>query len=293
MRVEALDNCVKVSGLEDFSLVETCECGQCFRWNGQPDGTYIGIAAGKRAQVEQKGDALFFYGVTEEEFEEFWRGYFDLDFDYGAVRRLVCGNEVLRAAAEFAPGIRILRAEPWETLCSFIISQNNNIPRIKGIIERLCSTFGEEIEGGGYSFPGADRLAGLKEEDLAPLRCGFRAGYILDAARKVAEGEIDLEALRLAPIEEARAELQKIRGVGPKVAECVLLYGLHRLEAFPVDVWMKKAMTRLFPEGLPECARPFAGIAQQYLYHYVRNNPEVLEERAGGVIFLAKSANLV
>lgn len=281
MQVYVLENGIKVTGICDFSLEDTCECGQCFRWNRQADGSYLGIAAGKGVRVLQEGDCLFFYGAMIDEFNSLWRHYFDLDSDYAAIRRELCEDEVLRRAAQFAPGIRILRAEAWETLCSFIISQNNNIPRIKGIIERLCAAFGERLEGGGYGFPSAEKLACLKEEDLATLRCGFRDKYILDAARKVAGGELDLEALRYAPIEEARERLQCIKGVGPKVAECVLLYGLHRLEAFPVDVWMKRVMEVLFPQGLPEFAREYAGIAQQYLYHYVRSNPEVLGQRAG------------
>lgn len=281
MQVLALENGIKVMNLEDFSLSDTCECGQCFRWNRQEDGSYTGIVVGKSVRVSHDGDNLFFHGATLEEFNFLWRQYFDLDRDYAAIRRQLCEDEVLRQAAEFAPGIRILKAEPWETLCSFIISQNNNIPRIKGIVERLCTLFGERLKDGGYSFPAAERLACLSEEDLAPIRSGFRGKYILDAARKVAGGEIDLEQLQRAPIEEARERLQVIKGVGPKVAECALLYGFHRLEAFPMDVWMKRAMAVLFPQGLPEFARQYAGIAQQYIFYYVRSNPQVLEQKAG------------
>ena len=176
---------------------------------------------------------------------------------------------ILKDAAKNAPGIRILAQEPWEALCSFIISQNNNIPRIKGIISRLCETFGKK-SGESYTFPSAETLAVLEPDDLQNLRAGFRAGYIIDGARKVASGEIDLEALRNMPIETAREKLMTIRGVGPKVAECTLLYGLHRLEAFPIDTWIKKAMSTLY-EGLkPEDFGEYAGIAQQYIFVQMR-----------------------
>ena len=155
-----------------------------------------------------------------------------------------------------------------------LLSQNNNIPRIKGIIERLCLLFERET-GSADRFPTAEMLACRREEDLAPLRAGWRAAYLLDAAQKVAVGEVDLERIKALPMPEARAELMRIKGVGPKVAECVLLYGLHRLEAFPMDVWMKRAMATLFPEKSVLDFGPYAGIAQQYIFHYSRLHPEL------------------
>lgn len=143
--------------------------------------------------------------------------------------------------------MRILRQEGFETLISFLFSQNNNVPRIKGIIERLCCSFGDPIGEGLYGFPSPERLAALSEEELAPLRCGWRGAYVLDAARKVASGTVDLKTAASLPMGEARQALQTIKGVGPKVAECVLLYGIGRLEAFPLDVWMKRAMAAIFP----------------------------------------------
>ena len=143
-----------------------------------------------------------------------------------------------------------MRQDPWEALCSFIISQNNNIPRIQGIVQRLCQHFGQRTPD-GFLFPTPERMAALTV-DLVPLRSGFRAKYLLSAAQLVSAGQVDLEALRVMPMEEARASLMQIVGVGPKVAECALLYGLHRLEAFPMDVWMKRAMAALFPGYQPE-----------------------------------------
>ncbi|MBQ9769516.1 MAG: DNA-3-methyladenine glycosylase 2 family protein [Clostridia bacterium] len=213
---------------------------------------------------------MILYDTSEEDFLNIWKDYFDLDRDYGEIIEVISENEVLKAASGFAGGIRILRQDPWEALCSFIISQNNNIPRIKGIVERLCASFGEEIKEGFYSFPTAEKIAALTLEDLAPLRSGFRAKYILDGAKRVASGEIDLDALKELALDEARQELMKIYGVGEKVADCTLLFGLSHIDAFPKDVWIKKAMAKLFDGSLPECAAPYAGIAQQYIFHYAR-----------------------
>ena len=201
-----------------------------------------------------------------------------MDFDYAGVRAQLCqAHPDLTKMAEFAPGIRLLRQDPWEALCSFIISQNNNIPRIQGIVQRLCQHFGQRTPD-GFLFPTPERMAALTVEGLAPLRSGFRAKYLLSAAQLVSAGQVDLEALRVMPMEEARASLMQIVGVGPKVAECALLYGLHRLEAFPMDVWMKRAMAALFPGYQPEDFGEYAGIAQQYIFHYSRSNPKIFTD---------------
>lgn len=263
---------------KDFDLQQTLDCGQCFRWERQPDGTYTGVAFGHILHIQDTGRTLLL-NCGEQEFLQIWHTYFDCDFNYGTVRNTLSRtNPVLAQAAKFAPGMRILRQDPWEALVSFILSQNNNIPRIKGIVGRLCKSFGDSISNGFYSFPSAERLAVLSENDLAPLRSGFRAKYILSAAQHVASGEIDLEALRTLPMDEARQKLMTIHGVGPKVAECALLYGMHRLEAFPMDVWMKRAMAALFPGKSPTDFGEYAGIAQQYIFHYSRNNPQLFEE---------------
>ena len=259
---------------EDFSLPAILQCGQCFRWKQCEDGTWQGAAMGKRLTLrEENGEIVFSAG--KEEFLEVWVPYFDLELDYGKIRRsLSRKHPVLREACRYAPGIRILRQDPWEALCSFIISQNNNIPRIQGIISRLCELYGGE-NGGNTAFPPPEWLAELSVEDLAPLRSGFRAKYLLSAARLTVSGEVDLTAAAKLPVDEAREMLRKIYGVGDKVADCVLLYGLHRLEAFPMDVWMKRTMAELLPGVSPEDLGSFAGIAQQYLFHYSRNHPEL------------------
>ena len=268
-----------VQGVQDFSLPQILDCGQCFTFSQLPDGCWQGWAGGHALTVSQpQPDTLLFYRTDAETFRRFWQPYFDLDTDYAAIKAVLAQDETLRRAIQFAPGIRILRQDSWETLCSFIISQNNNIKRIKGIIERLCRLLGQPIgDSGFFSFPTPEKLAGVTAEQLAPLRCGFRARYLIDAAQKVCSGQVRLDAIPSMPLEEARRELMQICGVGPKVADCVLLFGFHRLECCPMDVWMKRVFAVLYPNGLPDCARDFAGIAQQYLFHYARTCPQAFD----------------
>lgn len=262
---------LKIPFEELFSLADTLACGQCFRWFSTADGWFEGVVEGRLCRVKQEADGILLQNALDGDLASgFWEDYFDLNTSYASIRRRLSKSRILARAAAYAPGIRILRQYPWETLVTFIISQNNNIPRIQGIIARLCEQFGEALAPKAYAFPSAEKLAGLTEAELAPLRSGYRAAHILDAAQQVASGRVDLEQVRSLPLEEARAVLRTIRGVGPKVAECALLYGFARRECFPMDVWMKKAMRQLFPRGLPQCAAPYAGIAQQYIFHYAR-----------------------
>lgn len=270
MKTFVKDGNIIIKDIRNFTLSETLDCGQAFRWRETEDGAFEGVAFGKYLKLAADKEGIILYDTSEEDFLNIWKDYFDLDRDYGEIIEAISKNEVLKNASGFAGGIRILRQDPWEALCSFIISQNNNIPRIKGIVERLCASFGEEIKEGFYSFPTAEKIAALTLEDLAPLRSGFRAKYILDGAKRVASGEIDLDALKELALDEARQELMKIYGVGEKVADCTLLFGLSHIDAFPKDVWIKKAMAKLFDGSLPECAAPYAGIAQQYIFHYAR-----------------------
>lgn len=261
---------------DKLDLKNTFDCGQCFRWNENPDGSYTGIVGNVERRIYEDNDIVVIENCTKDEFLNIWKDYLDLDNDYDKIRNELIGLcPEISCAVDSINGIRILNQNPWEALCSFIISQNNNIPRIKGIVSRLCENFGQKC-GNGYSFPSADIIAALTVDDLAPLRSGFRARYIIDAARKVSCGEINLEKMKTAPVDECRKELMKITGVGAKVAECTLLYGLHRLEAFPIDVWMKKALATLFSGISVEQLGKYAGIAQQYIFHYSRLNPELV-----------------
>jgi len=259
-----------------FDLEQTFFCGQCFRWSKCEDGSFHGIAFGRSLHLSETEDTVILQNTSEEDFQNIWVPYFDLDTNYARIRKMLCDKSLaLTVAASYAKGIHILRQEPWETLCSFIISQNNNIPRTQKIINSLCEAFGEPLSDGSYAFPSPEIIAALQEDDLAPMRSGFRAKYLIDAACKVNSHEIDLDALYTLPLETARRTLMIIRGVGPKVAECVLLYGFHRMEAFPVDVWMARAMVRLFPGESPDSFGDYAGLAQQYIYHYSRMHPEI------------------
>jgi N-glycosylase/DNA lyase len=259
--------------IKDFDINFVLDCGQSFRWEQTAPHTWQGVAFARKLEVIQDGNILVFNGTDEKDFYDIWYNYFDLSRDYSAIKLFLSQDETLAKAIEFSPGLRLIRQQPWEALCSFIISQNNNIPRIKGIISRMCECFGEPIGNGVFAFPTPQRLAQCSEQDFAPLRSGFRAGYILDAAKKVASGEVCLDAISVMPLEKARAALMSIRGVGPKVAECALLYGCGRVECFPVDVWIKRVLACLYPQGFPQQFWEFAGIAQQYLFHYARCCP--------------------
>lgn len=258
-----------IMNLDCFELEETLDCGQAFRFERVGDNKFFGIAKNHPITLEKHGDEVIITDTDKETFEEFFIDYLDANTDYKVLQDMYSSDETLKAACQYAGGIRLLKQDSWEALCSFIISQNNNIPRIKGIISRLCEGYGDSVKG-GCAFPAAERLAMLSAEDLQPIRAGFRAGYIIDAAKKVASGEIDLKAISKMDIVEARKELLKIKGVGPKVAECALLYGMYRTEAFPVDVWIKRVMEQFYPNGFVKEFEATAGIAQQYLFHYMR-----------------------
>lgn len=270
MKLESRKNDIVLSDVPCFNVGLSVDCGQAFRWVKKEDGSFHGVIFKKAVDIVQYENEVIFKNTDEETFKTLLEPYFDLDRDY---EKICAGfdDKYLKEACKKYSGIRILHQEPWETLCSFIISQNNNIPRIKGIIERLCSFFGDKIGDGDFSFPSAEVISALFEEDLAPLRAGFRSKYILDAAVKCCSGEVSLEKIKNMPIEDARQELMKIKGVGPKVAECTLLYGFGRVEAFPVDVWVKRILSELYENGLPQCTKGVEGIAQQYLFHWRRN----------------------
>lgn len=274
MKIKEVENDIILENIECFNAELSLFCGQAFRWVKNEDGSFSGTVRGKKTRIFQTETQVIFKNTSKEDFENIWLDYFDFETDY----KVICNNfnedEYLKKAKDEYYGIRILHQEPWEALCSFIISQNNNIPRISGIIKRLCESFGEYLGEDSYSFPSFERMKNLTVEDLTPLRAGFRAKYIIDAVNKLNSEEISLEKIYEMPIEEARNELMKIKGVGAKVAECTLLYGFKRKEAFPVDVWVRRIMEELYPQGLPECTKNIEGIAQQYLFHWRRNLKE-------------------
>ena len=272
----------RLTGVEYFSTEAVFDCGQAFRFlpveNSKHECEYAGVAFGKYISVAQDGDTLTVYGASEDDLEKIWIPYLGLDFDIDSARNDILSrsdNPALREAVEYGKGIRILRQEKWETLCSFIISQNNNIPRIRGLIGTLSKDLGERIEtsaGEFYSFPSAEAVAAAGVDALHEMKLGFRASYIHDAATRVASGEIDLEAVASAETTAEAAEmLMKIKGVGPKVAACTLLFGFDRTDAFPVDVWVKRVIEKYFPAPFDAASLgSYAGLAQQYLFYYER-----------------------
>lgn len=271
MNITRNGNDIAVSGVRCLDLGLTLDCGQAFRWRREDDSSWSGVAKGVFLNIKKEGGAFIFKDTNDEDFENVWRRYFDLDRDYVSICDTLKRDSLIAATVDEYYGIRILNQDSWEALCSFVISQQNNIKRIKGIIERLCEKYGEKIRDGWYSFPSAERLSELTEADFEALGTGYRAKYLVKLSNDVASGRIDLARIASLPLDEARNELMKIYGVGVKVANCALLFGFGFYDAFPVDVWMKRVM-QYYPDGLPECFNGIGGIAQQYLFHWARNN---------------------
>jgi len=273
MDIIAEDKQLKIKITDDFDPVKIFECGQCFRWNALEDGDYVGVVRSAAARVHFENGTAYIKATGGDVL--LWSDYFDLETDYAGIRAGLCVDDYMRRCSQSGAGIRILRQEPWEALCSFIISQCNNIPRIKGIVERLCANFGERIEFEGreyYSFPEAEKIALLSEKDLSVIRAGYRAEYIIAAARSAVSGETDFELLDKMDAVSAKKEIMKLRGVGSKVADCFVLFGLHKLNAFPIDVWMKRAIAEHYGKSFsPGIFGDYAGLAQQYMFHYARN----------------------
>ncbi len=283
---------VKATGVYPIDAEATFECGQCFRFERTDprfpelygtDIAYAGVAYGKYISVmTPDSDTLIIENTTKSEFDSIWAKYFGLDLDYAAIINAIeqkWGTDSrLALAARSGSGIRILAQDPWEALVSFIISQNNNIPRIKSIIKRLCREYGEPVSGADeYAFPSPQKLHDAGVDSLFALKMGFRAKYVFDAAETVISNPQFLEKVKSAQsYEEAEAELTSIKGVGSKVAACTLLFGFGRLNAFPVDVWIKRTIGKYFENGIPTVSdfgalSPYAGIIQQYIFHYERN----------------------
>lgn len=296
---------IAVSGLGSYSLKDTFECGQCFRYEViKEDGEYIEymtVTGDKIIRVGQHipGELLFF-DMSDEEFSEIAIPYFSLETDYEKIRADIISrtdSDWLKRAADSAKGIAILKQDAWETLFSFIISQNNNIPRIRKIIKKICSEYGVNICmhnrikkcplsktnavpcdeickncGVCYTFPSAKDVA-KNPEKLLSSNPGFRYKYLCDAAKKVDTGEINLGMIAAArSYEHTVSRLMEIKGVGNKVASCVALFGFANLEAFPIDVWMRRAIDEYFDGKLdPASLGRYAGVAQQYIFHYIRN----------------------
>lgn len=265
---------------ENLDIKQIAESGQCFRMNALEDNKYRTVAYGRYIELTQIDETTVDFSCTEEEFNEIWKDYFDLSYDYKRiVDRLLSGkDEFLKKSADFGKGIRILRQEPFEALISFIISQNKNIPAIKTCIEGICREYGEPVKtpqgimNEYYTFPTPEALAFANREDLRKLKTGYRDEYIIQAARAVYEGELDLQALVESSHEVAVEAFMRLKGVGMKVANCVSLFGLHHIEAFPVDVWIKKILDDVYDGKFDlNLYSGYAGIVQQYMFYYIRS----------------------
>lgn len=271
-----------IRDVSDFDVRKIFDCGQCFRFDPVPGSAHLtefgGVVGNRYITVARdRADELILHNVSRRDYDGFFRHYLALDTDYAALNERIltqAPSPLMRDAVGFGRGIRILRQDGWETLCSFILSQNNNIPRIKKMIRTLCETYGERFRdafGEHAAFPSAEALASVPTEEFYRLRMGFRAKYLTDAARRWADGGIDPEAIACGTYSEGEAALTAIKGVGPKVAACALLFGFGHTEAFPVDVWIRRVLDIHFPDGFPtEALGNAAGIAQQYLFYYGR-----------------------
>ena len=273
----------------DLSIRQISESGQCFRLNRIGEERYGLVAFGRYLEINQRGEELLF-SCTQEEYDAVWRQYFDMENDYRLYRNAVQAEDTyLLDAVSFGSGIRILRQDVWEMLISFIISQQNNIKRIRKCIETICERYGEKIvpedadhidDSGNsdrpaayYTFPDVQALARVSEEELRACNLGYRSKYIVEASNSILRGEVDLEAIKKMGYKQARGELTKLCGVGEKVADCICLFGLHHMDAFPVDTHIRKAMDEHYPAGFPfDRYDGYAGVMQQYIFYYDLKN---------------------
>ena len=263
---------------DDLDLKKIAESGQCFRWTEISPGIYRIIARDKCLRVKTLGENIFVLDCSEAEYKSFWFNYLDLGESYVGIRQRISRekDEFLYNAAEHQKGIRILRQDPWEMLITFIISQNKNIPAIRKSVEMLAAKCGkmmtDELGEQYFAFPTPDALAELQEEQLKECSLGYRCTYVREAAEAVADGRLDLLSLKEYDEETTLQILTGLTGVGKKVASCVSLFGLHHLNSFPIDVWMKRILETQYPNGYPfEEYSPYNGVYQQYMFDYSRN----------------------
>ena len=297
----------EIENQESFELEDIFECGQCFRWNKQADGSYIGVAKGAVIKVKKEGNKIAFSGKTAESdksdksnnskdskenknFENLIRDYFDLDRNYDNLKeKLSKIDDNLKIATKFGSGIRILNQDLWECIISFIISANNNIPRIKKIIEKLSLNYGEKIswnEEDYYSFPTPESLSKASVEDLRNMGLGFRDIRVFNTTQKVLSKQFDIDELKkIKDTNEMRERLLELDGVGPKVADCILLFSMKRFDVFPIDVWVRRVINELYIHNedeqkvskreIEKLAKEkflgYEGLAQQYLFYHRRS----------------------
>ena len=276
---------------DTFELADIFECGQCFRWNKEENGSYTGVFHKNVLNVDKNGDEIIFKGICNRNIKEICTEYFDLNRDYSKIKEELSKiDNNLKKSVEYGKGIRILNQDLWETIISFIISANNNIPRIKGIIERLSRTYGDKIEYAGkeyYTFPTPEQLKNVSVQDFRNLGLGFRDIRLYETTHMILEKEVELNSLSKMPTKKVREELLRLSGVGPKVADCILLFStLKRFDVFPIDVWVRRVMNELYIQNADESKvtkneiqkiadekfGAMQGLAQQYLFYWKREN---------------------
>ncbi len=280
----------QISKVDTFCLEHIFECGQCFRWNKEEDGSYTGVFKNNVLNVKQENNKIIFHGICQGDIKQIVTEYFDLNRNYEEMQKTLSKvDENVKQSILYGRGIRLLNQDLWETIISFIISANNNIPRIKGIIERISKQYGKPIKFNGqdyYTFPTVDELLKATVEDLRKLGLGFRDKRVYDTTKIILNKQIDLNKLHQEKdTQKVRDTLLTLPGVGPKVADCILLFStLKRLEVFPIDVWVRRVMNELYihnpqeekvnKKEIEKLAKQkygnLAGIAQQYLFYWKR-----------------------
>ncbi len=285
MKIYENKNTVILEGVSDFDPKHIFECGQCFRWKVQDDGSYTGVAKGRVINVSREGDTVYLKNTNLEDFNKIWKEYFDLDTDYAQIKNeLRKMDEYLEKATEFGWGIRLLKQDPWEMIISFIISSNNRIPMIQKAIANLSREYGTYIgEYDGvdyYDFPTPEQLNNASVEEIRACSTGFRDKYIKSTTESVINNNDDVYEYFKLDTEDCRKELMKFNGIGPKVCDCIALFGMQKYDTFPVDVWVKRVMQEFYVEddmSLPKIRKyaidkfgELSGFAQQYLFYYAR-----------------------
>lgn len=285
MNVYEKDNSVILEGVANFDPKHIFECGQCFRWHKEDDGSYTGVAKGKVINVLRENDKIYLNNTNLEDFNNIWYNYFDLGTNYSDIKNTLKNmDEYLDKACDFGWGIRILRQDGWEMLISFIISSNNRIPMIQKAIENLSRNFGKYIGNYNgkdyYAFPTPEELNKATVEEIRACQTGFRDKYIKSTTERVVENNENVSKYSSLSTDECIKELTKFNGVGPKVADCIALFGMTKIDTFPVDVWVKRVMQEFYVEedmSLPKIRKyaidkfkNLSGYAQQYLFYYAR-----------------------
>lgn len=293
--VEDFEDGIVIKDVRNFELPHIFDCGQCFRWNREENGNYIGVAFGKVIEVQKRNKDILLYNISQEDFKDIWGDYFDLYRDYDEIKSLLGKDPILKKAVDFGKGIRLLKQDPFELIVSFIISANNRIPMIKKAIRNISQKWGDSIKYRGkiyYSFPKIENLKNATMEELAACGTGFRNKYIVNTVQNIYykgtknrqdyDESYDIDWIKMQEDQVCHEKLQKFMGIGPKVADCIMLFSMQKYSAFPVDVWVKRAMNHFYlaPDVSLKKIRNFginkfgqlSGFAQQYLFYYARQN---------------------